>query len=169
MSTVADVTEPEWFKRIHAATTSWTRFRVLDLAHEGRVTPTAIARTLKCDPKAATQHLSGLAEHGLVEPTSGGAFEVTGEGRDVHAHLLAAGEAPAKLFRGRRLLAVRYDERSDRKRLRRQLEREAEIVLRADGDVDLVAFFRDQPDLVADLERSAKAVAMMTLRARIAD
>jgi hypothetical protein len=169
MPFVTDGAEPAWFTRIHAATTSWTRFRVLGLATERRVTPTAVARELACDPKAATQHLNGLAEQGLVKAGQRGAFEATAEGQGVHARLLAAGDRPEILLAGRRLLAIRYDEVADRRRLRRKIESDAEMVLRADGDIDLIGIFRDDADLIADLERSLRAAVSMTVRARIAD
>lgn len=169
MPFVTDGAEPAWFAQIHASTTSWTRFRVLGLATERQVTPTTVARELACDPKAATQHLNGLAEQGLVTPGQRGAFEATIEGQNVHARLLAAGGRPGNLLSGKRMLAIRYDEVADRRRLRHKIESDAEMVLRADGDVDVIGIFRDDSDLVADLERSLRAAVSMTVRARIAD
>jgi hypothetical protein len=164
---MSDGTEPPWFSRIHSASTSWTRFRVLALAANDRVTAASAARSLGCDPKAAGKHLSSLQEQGLLRAHEDGGFAITADGEATHALLATADQHPAAALVGRRLLGVRYDVASPRDLLRAALAGDAEMVLRADGDLDLVAVLPDDPDLIADLEQRIRDSVALTVRVRI--
>lgn len=168
MPTVADGSQPAWFARVHSATTSWTRFRVLELATQERLTAGRVARSLACDPKAAAHHLKGLHDEGLLRGALGPGFEITEEGEAIHTLLRNVDRHPASALVGWRLLGIKYDQFAARQEVRAVLTARADLVLRADGDLDLVAVFPDDPDLVADLEQAVREGVARTVRTRIA-
>lgn len=156
---------------LHLATASPERFRVLDFAarHESFGVGD-VARAAGRDWTTARAQIKALAAKGLLDAPGVRRYAISVTGQDIHGRISRSTGVPAAAAEliGLRLVGIALARKTDPAGVVAALG-EAATVLHTDGDLNLVALYKDEPDLVEMVRfRLEQLGVRVALRARVA-